>query len=274
MVEEEPKQKIFNTVHMGHFNETPKKKYFRIEKDKPYSSNESHSKAIFRTKKDYNLLNRKTLREIENQKPYKNNNKFITTTVDDTTISAQSENSFLVKNIIPRKIMITQENKNTQFNFSELNKVLPARMISIPSCRRSSSEELLPELPVLPHYYSHTFSFPPFLNNPPTHVKSFFMPLPQAGIAAPNTGLQRRITSPVMISPAPNAISANDGASNSAAIPPTIRPIPAAILPFPEKWIQSLPKILPRPFIAPIPAYVAPTPAAPPIAATSAPLAT
>ena len=122
MVEEEPKQKIFNTVHMGHFNETPKKKYFRIEKDKPYSSNESHSKAIFRTKKDYNLLNRKTLREIENQKPYKNNNKFITTTVDDTTISAQSENSFLVKNIIPRKIMITQENKNTQFNFSELNK--------------------------------------------------------------------------------------------------------------------------------------------------------
>ncbi len=122
MVEEEPKQKIFNTVHMGHFNETPKKRYFRIEKDKPYSSNESHSKAIFRTKKDYNLLNRKTLREIENQKPYKNNNKFITTTVDDTTISAQSENSFLVKNIIPRKIMITQENKNTQFNFSELNK--------------------------------------------------------------------------------------------------------------------------------------------------------
>jgi hypothetical protein len=122
MVEEEPKQKIFNTVHMSHFNETPKKKYFRIEKDKPYSSNESHSKAIFRTKKDYNLLNRKTLREIENQKPYKNNNKFITTTVDDTTISAQSENSFLVKNIIPRKIMITQENKNTQFNFSELNK--------------------------------------------------------------------------------------------------------------------------------------------------------
>ena len=122
MVEEEPKQKIFNTVHMGHFNETPKKRYFRIEKDKPYSSNESHSKAIFRTKKDYNLLNRKTLREIENQKPYKNNNKFITTTVDDTTISAQSENSFLVKNIIPRKIMITQENKDTQFNFSELNK--------------------------------------------------------------------------------------------------------------------------------------------------------
>ena len=122
MVEEEPKQKIFNTVHMGHFNETPKKRYFRIEKDKPYSSNESHSKAIFRTKKDYNLLNRKTLREIENQKPYKNNNKFITTTVDDTTISAQSENSFLVKNIIPRKIMITQENKSTQFNFSELNK--------------------------------------------------------------------------------------------------------------------------------------------------------
>jgi hypothetical protein len=122
--EEEQKLKIFNTVHMNHLNDTPKKKYFRIEKNKPYSSKESHAKAIFRTKKDYNFLRRKTLREIETQKQNKNNNnnKFITTTVDDTTISAQSENSFLVKNIIPRKLIITQENKKELYNFNEFNK--------------------------------------------------------------------------------------------------------------------------------------------------------
>ena len=72
--EEEQKLKIFNTVHMNHLNDTPKKKYFRIEKNKPYSSKESHAKAIFRTKKDYNFLRRKTLREIETQKQNKNNN--------------------------------------------------------------------------------------------------------------------------------------------------------------------------------------------------------
>ena len=120
--EEEQKLKIFNTVHMNHSNDTPKKKYFRIEKNKPYSSKESHSKAIFRTKKDYNFLRRKTLREMEIQKQNKNNNKFITTTVDDTTISAQSENSFLVKNIIPRKLIITQENKKEKYKFNEFNK--------------------------------------------------------------------------------------------------------------------------------------------------------
>ena len=125
--EEEQKLKIFNTVHMNHRDGTPKKKYFRIEKSKMHLSNESHSKAIFRTKKDYNFLNRKTLREIEDQKQNKNNinnnNKFITTTFDDTTISAQSENnSFLVKNIIPRKLVLTLENKKEKNNFSELNK--------------------------------------------------------------------------------------------------------------------------------------------------------
>ena len=120
--EEEQKQKIFNTIHMAHSNETPKKKYFRIEKDKRHSQNEAHSKAIFRTKKDYNFLHRKTLREIEIQKLNKNNNKFITTTIDDTTASAQSENSFLVKNIIPRKLKITQENKKIKNGFSEYNK--------------------------------------------------------------------------------------------------------------------------------------------------------
>lgn len=118
--EEEQKLKIFNTVHMNHSNDTPKKKYFRIEKNKPYSKKEVNSKAIFRTKKDYNFLRRKTLREIENQK--QNNNKFLTKTIDDTTISAQSENSFLVKNIIPRKLVVTIENKKDKNNISELNK--------------------------------------------------------------------------------------------------------------------------------------------------------
>ena len=122
--EEEQKQKIFNTIYICHSNETPKKKYFRIEKEKRYSSNsnEAHTKAIFTTKKDYNFLRRKTLREIEIPKMNKNNNKFITTTIDDTTASAQSENSFLVKNIIPRKLKITKENKKIKNNFSEYNK--------------------------------------------------------------------------------------------------------------------------------------------------------
>ena len=119
--QEEQKQKIFNTIYICHTNETPKKKYFRIEKEKRYNSNsnEAHSKAIFTTKKDYNFLRRKTLREIEIPKINKNNNKFITTTIDDTTTSAQSENSFLVKNIIPRKLKITKENKKIKNNFSE-----------------------------------------------------------------------------------------------------------------------------------------------------------
>ena len=118
MVEEEDqKLKIFNTIHMNHSNDTPKKKYFRIEKDKSYSINDTHSKLIFRTKKDNNFLRKKTLREIVIPKPNKIiNNKFITTTIDDTTVSAQSENSFFVKNIIPRKLTIIQENQNTKKN--------------------------------------------------------------------------------------------------------------------------------------------------------------
>ena len=140
--EEEQKLKIFNTVHMNHSNDTPKKKYFRIEKNKPYSSKESHSKAIFRTKKDYNFLRRKTLREMEIQKQNKNNNKFITTTVDDTTISAQSENSFLVKNIIPRKLIITQENKKEKYNFNEFNK---EKYSLLRSFFRPENNENLPE---------------------------------------------------------------------------------------------------------------------------------
>ena len=140
--EEEQKLKIFNTVHMNHSNDTTKKKYFRIEKNKPYSSKESHSKAIFRTKKDYNFLRRKTLREMEIQKQNKNYNKFITTTVDDTTISAQSENSFLVKNIIPRKLIITQENKKEKYNFNEFNK---EKYSLLRSFFRPENNENLPE---------------------------------------------------------------------------------------------------------------------------------
>ena len=119
--EEEQKPKIFNTVHMNHPSGTPKKKYFRIEKDKRYSLNEAHSKAIFRTKKDYNFLRRKTLREIEIPKINKSNNKFITTTVEDTTASAQSESSNLVKKIIPRKLTLIKENKKIKNGFSEFN---------------------------------------------------------------------------------------------------------------------------------------------------------
>ena len=117
--EEDIKLKIFNTINM---NKKIKKKYFRIEKNKKYSLKENKTKAIFKTKKD--LLNRKTLREIENSKSNKNN-KFITTTIDDTTASVQSDNSFLVQKIIPKKLII-KEYKNepkTLLNncFSNLN---------------------------------------------------------------------------------------------------------------------------------------------------------
>ena len=103
--EEDIKLKIFNTINM---NKKIKKKYFRIEKNKKYSLKEKKTKAIFKTKKD--LLNRKTLREIENSKSNKNN-KFITTTIDDTTASMQSDNSFLVQKIIPKKLIIKENKK-------------------------------------------------------------------------------------------------------------------------------------------------------------------
>lgn len=144
MVEEEDsKLKIFNTIHMNHSNGIPKKKYFRIEKDKPYSLIESKSKAIFRTKKDYKFLRRKTLREIENQKLNKinifNNNKFITTTVDDTTIS---ENSFLVRNIIPRKLIVTQENKKGK---NDLNEYSKEKHFLLRALFRQENDENFPE---------------------------------------------------------------------------------------------------------------------------------
>jgi hypothetical protein len=114
--EEDIKLKIFNTINMK--NNT-KKKYFRIEKNKIYYKKENKSKAIFKTKKD--LLNRKTFREIENSKSNKNN-KFITTTIDDTTASMQSDNSFLVQKIIPKKLPIKENKNETDLkNFSKSN---------------------------------------------------------------------------------------------------------------------------------------------------------
>ena len=147
MVEEEDsKLKIFNTIHMNNSKETSKKKYFRIEKDKPYSLVESKSKAIFRTQKDYNFLHRKNLRDLENQKFNKinnfNNNKFITTTVDDTTISAQSDNSFLVLNIIPRKLIVTQEHKNIKKDLNEYSK---EKHILLRALFRQENNENFPE---------------------------------------------------------------------------------------------------------------------------------
>ena len=112
--EEDIKLKIFNIIQM---NKNTKKKYFRIEKNRISDSKENKGKAIFKTKKENNLLNRKTLRDLESQKSAKNN-KFITTTVDDTTASIQSENSFLVQNIIPKRIYPFKDNKKEQNNFN------------------------------------------------------------------------------------------------------------------------------------------------------------
>jgi hypothetical protein len=115
--EEVIKLKIFNTIHMNH---NTKKKYFRIEKNKNPFSKENKSKAIFKTKKECNFLNKKTLREEDNQKTIKNN-KFITTTIDDTTVSVHSDNSFFVQNIIPKKLIV-KENKKEINNIAYFSK--------------------------------------------------------------------------------------------------------------------------------------------------------
>ena len=117
--EEETKSKIFNTINM---NKT-KKKYFRIEKNRLPYSKDNKSKAIFKTKKEYNFLNRKTQREEDNQKiKY---NKFITTTVDDTTASILSENSFVVQNIVPKKLIVKEKKDGKKHKvmpyFSKMN---------------------------------------------------------------------------------------------------------------------------------------------------------
>ena len=108
--EDDIKSKIFNTIHM---NKT-KRKYFRIEKNKLPYSKDNKSKAIFKTKKEYNFLNRKTLREEDNQKS--KNNKFVTTTIDDTTASVLSENSFVVQNIIPKKLLVKEKKEVKNLN--------------------------------------------------------------------------------------------------------------------------------------------------------------
>ena len=108
--EDDIKSKIFNTIHM---NKT-KRKYFRIEKNKLPYSKDNKSKAIFKTKKEYNFLNRKTHREEDNQKL--KNNKFVTTTIDDTTASVLSENSFVVQNIIPKKLVVKEKKELKNLN--------------------------------------------------------------------------------------------------------------------------------------------------------------
>ena len=62
---ENQKQKIFNSIHMP---KNHKPRYFKIEKcirhrQNKDISNDKESKKIFRTEKDYHLINRKILRE-------------------------------------------------------------------------------------------------------------------------------------------------------------------------------------------------------------------
>ena len=117
--EDDIKLKIFNTIQM---NQNTKKKYFRIEKNRISDIKQNKNKAIFKTEKENILLNKKTMRDFKSQKPIKNN-KFITTTIDETTASVQSENSFLVQNVIPKKICLIKENKKElsySHNFSKL----------------------------------------------------------------------------------------------------------------------------------------------------------
>ena len=142
------KPKIFNSVHV---NKTEKKKYFRVEKSKRnkfiinnQNSNENNnannnkfsllssikkdSKKIFSTRKEYSLLNRKTLRNKnlkEQDLLNKNNkNKFFYTTKKESNgvdlsdnINIQNSN-FLVRKIIPRKVKY--QNYNTYNLFHKL----------------------------------------------------------------------------------------------------------------------------------------------------------
>jgi len=110
------KLKLFNTIPM---NKNKKKKYFRIEKTKLCSLKGNKTKTIFKTKKENTFLNRKTVHDIENMKS--KNNKFITTTIDDSTASVQSDNSFFVHNIIPKKLIV-KENKKEPMNTNYFSK--------------------------------------------------------------------------------------------------------------------------------------------------------
>ena len=115
--EEDIKLKIFNIIHT---NKNSKKKYFRIEKNKMSFLKENKRKSIFKTQKDNNLLKRKTKRNEEAKKHGKNK-KFVTITVDETTASVQSDNSFLIQNIIPKRLKV-RECKNHSKNIPNFSK--------------------------------------------------------------------------------------------------------------------------------------------------------
>ena len=62
-------------------------------------------------------MKKKTKRNEQTQKNGKIN-KFITITIDETTASVQSDNSFLVQNVIPKKLKVKEnkkESKNVKF---------------------------------------------------------------------------------------------------------------------------------------------------------------
>jgi hypothetical protein len=99
-----------------------KQKYFRIEKIRKSFSKENKNKAIFKTKKDYNLLKRKILRNKE-KVIISTNNKLITKNADDTTASAQSDNSVLVQNIISKKLIINENKKELETNIIKFSKL-------------------------------------------------------------------------------------------------------------------------------------------------------
>ena len=106
---------ILATINIDNVKKNNKKKYFRIEKIKKSFSKENKKKSIFKTKKDYNLLNKKMLRNKEKQKQIISiYNKFITKNVEDTTASAQSDNSILVQNIISKKLIIKENKKQSK----------------------------------------------------------------------------------------------------------------------------------------------------------------
>ena len=108
--EDEKKVKIFDNTSE---NKKPKKKYFRIEKNRFNASKlkEKESKKIFKTQKEYHLSKRKAFRELRRLKFHKNK-KFITTTKDNSNNQSDKENnSFVVRKIIPKKLKIIKEKK-------------------------------------------------------------------------------------------------------------------------------------------------------------------
>ena len=112
-------------ISINNIKNNIKKKYFRIEKIKKSFLKEKKNRAIFKTKKDYDLLKRKKLRNEEREQKEKNstNNKFITKNVDDSTASAQSDNSVLVQNITSKRLIITENKKQSENNITYFHKI-------------------------------------------------------------------------------------------------------------------------------------------------------